>query len=69
MFKSTHKNIPYDTQKRVGRYPKLYTGELFLETSTKLKISCKSYFEAGYRQLYLIEILKYIDEAIDSLSK
>ena len=42
-----------DTHKISGRDPKLYTGELFLETLPKLKGAFKSYFEYGYRQLYL----------------
>ena len=55
------------TQKRGVRYPKLYTGKLFLETSPKLKAAFNLYFDAGYRQLYLIEMLKDIDMGIDLL--
>ena len=62
-------NIPDNIQKRSGRDPKLYTGELFLDASPKLKGAFKPYFDAGYRKLYLTEILKDIKKVIDSLPK
>ena len=57
------------TKKRAGRDPKLYTGKIFLETSTKLKAAFKPYFESEYRQLYLTEALKDIGMGIYSLPK
>ena len=54
---------------RSGRDPKVYTGELFLETPPKPKASFKPYLDAGYRHPYLTEMLKYIDMGIYSLPK
>ena len=34
-----------------------------------MKAALKPYFESGYRQLYLKEIIKDIDKEIDSLPK
>ena len=62
-------NIPDRTQKRSGRDPKVYKGKLFIETSPKLKGLFKTYFASGYQKLYLTEILKEINKAIDSLPK
>ena len=53
------------TQKRAGKYPKLYTGELSLETLPELKAALKPYFDSGYSQIHMTEILKNIDRAID----
>ena len=68
MVRETQK-IPEDTQKRAGRYPEFYTGELFLETLKKPKAPFKPYFDSRYRQLHLPEILKDIDKEVDSPPK
>ena len=56
-------------KKRVGRNPQLYTGEMFLKTYSKLKALLKTYFDAGYRQLYLTEMLKDIDTGVYFIPK
>ena len=40
---------------------------MFLETYPKMKDAFKTYFESGYRQLYLTEMLNNIDKTIDLL--
>ena len=64
-----HKNIPDKTPKRAGRDPKLYTDVLFLETSPKIKAELKPYFDSGYIQPYMTEMVKDVDRGIDFLQK
>ena len=54
-----------DDTKKSGRDPKIYTGELFLETSQKMKGAFKIYFDAGYRKLYFTEMTIDTDKAVD----
>ena len=51
--KGTHKTDHIAHIKIAGRDQKLYTGEPFLETSSKLEAAFKQYFDSGYKQLYL----------------
>ena len=66
--RGTHKTCQ-TAQKIAVIDTKLYTGELFLETSPKLKDAFKTYLDSGYRQLYLTEMLKGTDREIDFLQK
>ena len=61
--------ISDNTQKRAERDPKLYKGELFLGTLPKLKGEIKPYFAAIYMPLHLTQMLKGINQVIDSLLK